>query len=341
MPPTRLSRDSIPDRLLAAKQQAVQSFLSQRPAAEGIRAYAASSRPAENVVGIGVGRKLVNGKLTTTDSVRLYVVRKLPLSAIAKAHVLPNSVKGVPVDVIEVGFLRAFAATGPAERRRRRPARPGCSVGFQFRGAKANYVMAGTLGAIVTDGAKRYLLSNNHVLADENGLPLGSPLFQPGLLDGGVPATDAIAKLSRFVKLNFAHPNRVDCAIAEVNAAKLVRATVLPKVGKLASSAPIAAVVGMKVHKTGRTTGYRTGVVFDVSADVRVGYEGGTATFENQVLIHGDTTLSFSDSGDSGSMIVDRATKRATALLFAGSSTHTIGNHMSDVLAALKVTLSI
>jgi hypothetical protein len=46
-----------------------------------------------------------------------------------------------------------------------------------------------------------------------------------------------------------------------------------------------------------------------------------------------------SAAGDSGSMIVDRATQRATALLCAGSASHTIGNHMSDVLAALGVAL--
>ena len=80
-------------------------------------------------------------------------------------------------------------------------------------------------------------------------------------------------------------------------------------------------------------------VVFDVSADVKVGYDGGTATFQNQVLVRGDTAEPFSDSGDSGSMIVDRKTQQATALLFGGSTSYTIGNHMSDVLAALGVTL--
>ena len=113
----------------------------------------------------------------------------------------------------------------------------------------------------------------------------------------------------------------------------------LPKIGKLGSAEPIAAVVGMKVHKSGRTTGYRTGQVFDISADVRVGYEGGTATFQDQVLVRGDTASPFSASGDSGSLIVDRTTKRATALLFAGSSTHTIANHIANVLTSLRVKI--
>jgi hypothetical protein len=38
-------------------------------------------------------------------------------------------------------------------------------------------------------------------------------------------------------------------------------------------------------------------------------------------------------------LIVDRKTGRATGLLFAGSASHTIANHIEDVLAALQVSL--
>lgn len=335
------TRDSIPHPLRAAKSEAVARYFKTR-GLERIRTrmYAASASAQDNLVGVGVGPKLKNGRPGPTHAVRFYVVSKLPKTAIPSEQLLPEKIGGVPTDVVEVGIFRAFAAVPPTQKRIR-PAKPGCSVGFQFTGAKAQYVMAGTLGALVTDGnGARFLLSNNHVLADENNLPIGASIFQPGLLDHGRAPADAIATLTRFVRIDFANPNRVDCAIAKVNASNLASATALPKVGKLSSATPVDAAVGMKVHKTGRTTGYRTGVVFDVSADVRVNYEGGSATFENQVLIRGDVQQ-FSDSGDSGSMIVDRKTKCATALLFAGSATHTIANHMSDVLAELNVTLIV
>jgi hypothetical protein len=96
----------------------------------------------------------------------------------------------------------------------------------------------------------------------------------------------------------------------------------------------------MNVEKTGRTTGYTRGSILDVSADVTVGYDIGHLMFQDQFLVVG-TTKPFSDAGDSGSMIVDRATKRATGLLFAGSQSHTIANHMSEVLAQLGVVLLI
>jgi Peptidase family S64 len=151
---------------------------------------------------------------------------------------------------------------------------------------------------------------------------------------------NVIAKLTKFVPLSTGKPNKIDCAIAEVNARKLVAATVMPKVNRLKSSTPIAAQEGMNVEKTGRTTGYTTGVVHDISASVKVNYDIGTLVFDDQVIVYG-AKGAFSDAGDSGSLIVDRATKRATALLFGGSSQYTIGNHIENVLNALGATLVI
>ena len=117
----------------------------------------------------------------------------------------------------------------------------------------------------------------------------------------------------------------------------------MPSVGKLASTAPVAAARNMLVMKTGRTTGHTRGKIFDVAADVNVPYEDKDgnafmATFGDQILIVG-TSGSFSTNGDSGSLIVDQTSKRATGLLFAGSTSHTIANHIEDVLNALGVTL--
>jgi hypothetical protein len=300
---------------------------------------AASTKPQHNVVGVGVGPKVKAGKRTTRLCVRFYVERKIPEGAIPDAFLLPKKIRGVPTDVIESGRFYAFAT--PIAQTRLRPAKGGCSVGFKFSGANAGFVMAGTFGALARDAAgKHYILSNNHVLANENALPIGSPIFQPGLLDNGNASTDQIAKLSKFIKIA-ASPasNKVDTAIAGLLSPSLAVRTILPTIGNLKSTVPIAAAVGMRVHKHGRTTGYRRGQVVDLSADVNIGYDFGTARFVDQMIIVGDGTQSFSAAGDSGSLIVDRKSGRATGLLFAGSSSHTIANHVQDVLAALHVSL--
>jgi len=332
-----------------AKQAAVAEFLSGgQPIA--FRALAASTKPTHNLTGIGRGPKIVNGHETAEECVRFYVERKIPSTAMAAGDLLPKVYQGVPTDVIETGRFIAGApgSTGVAPaaalpgpiRGRIRPTQPGCSVGFAFPG-NPGMVMAGTYGAVVKAGGVIHILSNNHVLADENNLPLGSPIFQPGLLDGGNSVTDKVAELTRFITISTTQMNHVDAAIARILVKADASAVLLPNVGKLKSASPIAATKNMRVEKVGRTTGFTLGEVFDIHATVRVGYSMGTATFDEQVLVRGRNGGSFSAAGDSGSLIVDSASRRATALLFAGSDSFTIGNKMNVVLAALNVTLVI
>ncbi|TMA45097.1 MAG: hypothetical protein E6J71_13375 [Deltaproteobacteria bacterium] len=336
----RMTRATIPDKLRSAKEAAIEQFLRVTDVVEAT-AFAVSVHPHDNVVGIGIGRKLVNGRPTDTPAVRFYVERKVAKGALPADLMLPKSVNGVATDVIESGRFRALPASVPLPRRRLRPARPGGSVGFKFPDpAHAQYVMAGTFGAVAEASGTRYILSNNHVLADENTLSIGGAIFQPGLLDNGDVGKDQIAKLTRFVPVKAGGGNTVDCAIAEVLDPKLVRATFLPKVGKLKSPEPIAAAEGMRVMKVGRTTGFTTGVVTDVSATLKVKYDLGVVRFDDQVFLEGDRGA-FSDRGDSGSLIVDRATHRPTALLFAGSPAFTAGNHVSAVLAELAVSVVV
>lgn len=346
------------DDLRAAKREWSERLLRPSPfAAEGVRAFAAAATPVpeENVVGVGIGEKFVAGQPTGVRSLKFLVRRKYTEDQLSAGHRLPKSVDGLPVDVEQVGLLRAFASRSTTRRRpaavseeaeaaagrmpnpriRRRPARPGGSVGF--REPNDQFVMAGTFGALAKDVAGTYVLSNNHVLADENRLPAGAPIFQPGLLDNGNVNTDKIAELTRFVALRRGVMNKVDCAIARLDRASLATNSIL-FIGPPAGTQ--AAQIDMTVHKFGRTTGYRVGRVTSVDTDVSVRYDTGTYTFDNQIIIVGFNGQSFSDSGDSGSLILERSSARAIGLLFAGSSSHTIANHIADVLQALRVTLA-
>jgi hypothetical protein len=329
--------------LLAIKKSLSTRYLA-KVATETVSTFAASAsiRPAQNVVGVGVGSKFTDGKETSTKCVRFYVADKIHKDALPARNLLPDRVDGVPTDVIVTGKFGLFS-TASSNKLRRRPVRPGTSIGFEFPPPKDNFVMAGTFGAVVSSGGKRFILSNNHVLAENGLIALGAPIFQPGLLDGGKAATDQVAALTRLIEIKEAGTNKVDCALAEFRMATPVNPRHMRNVGTLGSTAPIAAAVNMLVMKTGRTTGHTRGKIFDIAADVNVPYEDKNgnefvATFANQIIIVG-TPGSFSTNGDSGSLIVDRTTKRATGLLFAGSASHTIANHIEDVLAALGVTL--
>jgi hypothetical protein len=329
------TRQGIPDTLRSAKKRALTQFLAAPPPRRVV--HRISAHPERNVVGVGVGRKFVKGKATNRPSVRLYVTQKLDKRLIPSEYLLPSSIEGVETDVVEVGRLRAQA---PTARKRHRPARPGCSIGFRLDAPNDDLLMAGTLGAVVTDGTTRFILSNNHVLANENELAIGAPIYQPGLLDHGNPGTDAIARLSRFTSLTASGPNRVDCAIAEILDPAFIGVRVMSKIGKLSSAQPIPAVEAMAVEKVGRGSGYSTGKIFDASATVTLHYELGDLTFVDQILIRG-TSGAFSEYGDSGALVVDADSGRAVGLLIGGSGEFSVANDLDVVLAEVGAGLVV
>ena len=326
--------------LVAAKNSLSEELLRKK----GVQRFSAMSTatspaPSDNLVGVGIGEKIVDGRHTGVMCIKLLVRFKYGEDQLSSADRLPKTINGLPTDVEQVGTFRKFEAapamTSPNPRTRIRPAPPGCSVGF--RDPTNSFVMAGTFGALAKRGTRRFILSNNHVLADENRLPPGSPIFQPGLLDGGNPATDQIAQLSAFVELKVNDPNLIDGAIAEVIDNGSVTNSILVIGGIKGTS---AAQRDMVVHKFGRTTGYTVGRITSINTDVIVDYDLGALQFNGQIIIRGLNNQSFSAAGDSGSLIVDRNTSQAVGLLFAGSSTDTIANHIGDVLTALNVTLA-
>ena len=63
------------------------------------------------------------------------------------------------------------------------------------------------------------------------------------------------------------------------------------------------------------------------------------ALFTGQVVFAGDPFVTFSDGGDSGSLIVTQGGSKPVALLFAGGGGITIGNPIDDVLTRFGVTI--
>ena len=131
--------------------------------------------------------------------------------------------------------------------------------------------------------------------------------------------------------------NIVDAAIAVVTVDQVGNAT--PANGYGVPSSTIApAALGQLVKKYGRTTRLTNGKVTGINATVMITYDIGQTRFVNQIIIKGSRG-SFSAGGDSGSLIVTKSGNKPVALLFAGSSSVTIGNPIDAVLSALGVTI--
>jgi hypothetical protein len=313
-----------------------------------------------NVVGVGVGEKESAGQKTGETCIVVLVRVKLPVAGLAPEALVPAQIDGVTTDVIEVGELRALQARTD----RWRPAPGGVSIGHY-------QITAGTLGVVVRDrqSGARMILSNNHVLANSNDASPGDPILQPGPADGGQADRDRIAVLERFCPIEFGSQpgscsiakgvaefsnfmagligsshrlqamnvnpqavNLADCALARPDNSADILDEIL-EVGTVSGTLPPA--LGMRVRKSGRTTGFTTGEISVIDATVNVSYgPGRTATFESQ-LVAGP----MSQGGDSGSLVVAADYLKAVGLLFAGSNQSTIFNPIQAVLDCLQVDL--
>ena len=191
------------------------------------------------------------------------------------------------------------------------------------------------------------MLSNNHVLADENRGAKGDGILQPGRYDGGRRRADVVGALDRFVSLRKRGANRVDCALASVADGIDVIASHLYRDGDLAGTFGGSLSDLDLVEKLGRTTGHSHGRVTAFEVDnVVVEYDLGNLRFDDQIEIEGARTGPFSAGGDSGSLIFTSGDKLAAALLFAGSQEGgsngagvTYANPIGPVLKRLNVQL--
>lgn len=201
------------------------------------------------------------------------------------------------------------------------------------------FCCSGTLGSLVTDGTTQYILSNNHVLARTDQAAAGEDISQPGLIDSNCGVATVVADFTTKVKLG----NNVDCALAQLRAGQMDSTGFIEDIGTI-SSVVKAPTVGLAVAKSGRTTGFKTASISSVTTSVSVRYSkscgsnnGPIFSYTNQVVINSTT---FSAGGDSGSLIVsNNACHQPVALLYAGSSSSTIGNPIGEVLNKLGVAL--
>jgi len=286
-----------------------------------------------NVVGTAIGEKFVNGEPTGNPAVLVFVQKKFSkrgvFSKFSADEMIPDELDGVPTDVIEVGHIVKQAGF----KSKVRPLQPGYSCGH-------GGITAGTIGGFFRDkDGDLVMLSNNHVVADENKAKKGDPIFQPGPTDNhsnknfrGWP--DPVAKLpyfatlKRYVRLK-GSGNRQDSGICKVHPKILKEGLidyVYPVVNKRLQGWEHPNV-GEQVQKCGRTTGYTTGRIIGQNASFSVGYDFGVARFKNCIVLS-----AMSRGGDSGSVIAD-LDMNAVGLLFAGSTKVTLANPIGLVKA--------
>ena len=285
---------------------------------------------SKNVVALGIGEKISKKKRTGKLALMFYVEKKISLKKLRADMVIPPTVPeslsgptAIPTDVIVLGKIR------PEVNAKRQPIEPGNSIGHVD-------ITAGTLGAIVTNGVNNFILCNSHVLALSGTAKKGDNIIYPGDADGGAAPADVIAKLHAVKKFTTggAFVNKADCAIAKPIASRSADVVSAIK-GLGVPKGVIKPVRGMKVVKVGRTTGKTFGEIRDINFRFVLTYdEVGDVGFAEQVLC-----TRYTKGGDSGSLVLDRASGKAVGLHFAGANGGSVFNPINEVLSALKVKL--
>ena len=280
--------------------------------------YESQLRAIPGVIGVGY-----NG------SINVYVEK---LTSEISAFI-PSSIDGVRVNIKETGgkfrLLSLVPVTAIYAGRvgRFRPAPGGVSVGHPE-------VTAGTLTCRAKDKVtdEVFGLSNNHIVALDWGEKhigkKGDPTLQPGVYDGGKLPDDKIGELERWEPVRAGEGNLIDAGLFYSD--KL--SSKIEEIGE--PDQCIEPYVGMKVVKSGRSSGITYGKIIDVDATVDVeGY--GVCRFVNQVLIEPAVII----PGDSGSWIGEADSFRSVAHGFAGSPLISVASRVSEVERILGVEI--
>jgi len=286
----------------------------------------------EAIRGIGLGAKIKDGETLERPAFRVYVEAKRPLDDIANP--VPKIVGPLETDVIPIGSLKPQPA-----HQRLRPIQPGCSLGNVK-------VTGGTLGCIVRKrggGPERFILSNAHVLAGSAQAAVGDEIVQPAIADGGVSGPDRIATLKAFIPFDYASdgfPNMVDAALAEIVSPGIAYQLAFMGTANGPSRVSKSVRVGMRVQKTGRSTGHSWGKVIDTDFQAIVPYPDPDNPAKLRNVLFRDQVLCtrFTDAGDSGALVLSSSGK-VVGLHFAGSDDVSVFNRINIVFDALDIEL--
>lgn len=293
-----------------------------------------------NVTGIDIGYKYVDGQKTDDIVVRIHVKEKIPESSLETVEIFPKEIDGIPVDVIQAVYQQQIYIESTFERQTRLAAiQPGLSISHPK-------VTAGTFGAVVYDNvtSRPCILSNWHVLVGSFDASPGDPILQPGVADGGRLHRDKVGQLERSIL-----GRDGDAAIAFLDPAS--GRTVLSaqfETGVVLKSARMF-TVGETLEKSGRTTGVTRGKVDGVGT-YKINYAVGEREIDGFKLVsvrdNNSNNEEISSGGDSGSIWYDPITKEGVGLHFAGetdaspTAEHALACHLPRVLVALNVSLT-
>lgn len=275
-----------------------------------------------------------------------------------KIKELAPAIDGVKVNVLKMGrvVVRPEAASAAATNKGHvflRKNRVAC--GSSCAPAGQNY--SGTFGLLAKRKGTPALLavSNNHVFAACNHMPVGQPILSPSNMDGqpNQRAPGEICRHLEIIELRSGEPGLVppcefDVAVAEVRDDTKVSSW--QGDAQDGYDTPKTAIdeirAGIRVKKFGRTTGLTFGTMRAlIPGPYAISYVQdhfkARIWFRNVWTVRADAGQTFALGGDSGSLVVTEDEKHAVGLLFAADPTGEFGwlIPMDRIEKELKISL--
>jgi hypothetical protein len=260
-----------------------------------------------------LSRQVKDGKRTRRRCLTFFVLRKRTPGELADGERLPAKLHGLPTDVIAIERPRMVSQSlNPGE---------GIQLAAFDNPARA---VDGTVAAVLqSDDGRRFLLGNNHVLAQCGRLPVDSPVewVDP---DEGFPTVVATTAAS-VPLLPPPARNPVDAALALIT---VPDRTALPISGdlQLASALPAVAAINRRVVKFGAASGKTRGTItsihgqFPLGGPNESGLAGEVFAFDEVILVTPDPDFpGFCRQGDSGSLLIDEESRRAVGIVMGRS----------------------
>ena len=268
----------------------------------------------DNVVGVCIGNKIINGINTYKTCVNVLVTKKINAKYLSTNNIIPKTYMGITTDVIEIGVLKPYMIEPVIGKFR--PLVSGCEISIK---ESDGTFTSGTLGGIVykniDDKVEYYILTNNHIFSVFNQLPIGTPIIQTNPFKN-TSSNDVIAHLTSFVPLmssdeTFTYLNQVDAAIAKLIDSQLISKSAF-RIGR--TYGVNSAKLNQIVQKVGASSGVTEGRVIGLGATISL------RDSDNKLLFFKDQIILDIEGlpGDSGSLVFNDDIE-AIGLLIGGS----------------------
>jgi hypothetical protein len=329
----------------------------------------AKLRAIPGVRHVSVGLKRRAGVASDQLCIRVYVEEKRALADIRESERIPPAFNGFETDV----HARCTFDFASVDTTRYRPIQPGSLIANNIFGKNKKGevgIEGGSLGCMAKQGRLTVLLSCNHVLKAHGGDD-EDRIYQPAEVSFDPPTEADIGRTldvddNRIGKVLTGIMNEdADAAIARISCSKCCDCCCVDYVNVInglsrrgnsgiedddlpASNAIVdmrPAVSGARVFIVGAYTGRSEGWIEDANGDtIAIPFDGHATTFINSIYISTRSALqSFSQAGDSGSLIIDEH-NYVVGLLFASSNDapeyYTLANHIEHVCSGLDITIN-